>query len=261
MIGEKKIVCVIPARLRSTRFPKKILADLGGRPLIEWAWRGALRVPFFDEVLIAVDDEETVEVVRRFGGKWKMTSVDCPRGTDRLAEICAKGEIQGDIWVNWQADEPFLSVRAMRDLLQSCSIPGIDVWTLKMQMKEDENFSDPNICKVVCDARDRALYFSRSPIPYRTGSSKEPMYRHIGLYAYTSQALLAIGAMPSSGIEEAESLEQLRFLYRGMVIQVHETQEISFGIDVKEHLVQAEEYVQKCSLQGLLIENIPFVGV
>jgi 3-deoxy-manno-octulosonate cytidylyltransferase (CMP-KDO synthetase) len=244
MIGSKKIVCVIPARLRSSRFPKKIIASLSGKPLLWWAWKAALRVPFFDEVVIAVDAEETVEVIKGFGGKWIMTSVDCLRGVDRLVEIQKKGLLQADIWVNWQADEPFLSFQIIKDLLQSCASSEAEIWTLKTKIEEASQIKDPNICKVVCDINDYALYFSRSPIPYSQREIDSSIFRHIGLYAYSNSAL--------------ESLEQLRFLFHGLKIQVHDTEELSIGIDLPEHLTFAEEYLKKQDLLGLLIENIPF---
>ena len=258
MIENKKVVCVIPARLRSSRFPKKILSSLSGKPLIQWAWEGALRIPFFDEVVIAIDSEETAKVVESFHGKWIMTSEACSRGVERLVEIQQKRLLQGDIWVNWQADEPFLSTQVIKDLLQSCSFSEAGIWTLKTKMKEDDRVQDPNICKVVCDVNGHALYFSRSPIPYEQEKAKGSIFRHIGLYAYSNAALEKISTMSSCEIEEAESLEQLRFLYHGLKIQVHETKELSIGIDLPEHLAEAEEYLKKQKLLGLLIENIPF---
>lgn len=258
MIEDKKIICVIPARLDSSRFPKKILSILSGKPLLQWAWEGALRIPFFDEVIIAIDAEETALVIESFGGKWMMTSKDCSRGTERLVEIQKKGLIQGDIWVNWQADEPFLSIKLIKDLLQTCSSSESEVWTLKTKLENEDEIRDPNICKVVCDVKGQALYFSRSPIPYRRERIEGVMYRHVGLYAYSTAALEKIGKMPSCEIEEAESLEQLRFLFHGLKMQVHETEEVSIGIDLPEHLAEAEEYLKKQKLLGLLIENIPF---
>ncbi|MBS0626794.1 MAG: 3-deoxy-manno-octulosonate cytidylyltransferase, partial [Verrucomicrobia bacterium] len=253
MIENKKIVCVIPARLRSSRFPKKIIAALSGKPLLWWAWKAALRIPFFDDVVIAVDAEETVEVIKSFGGKWIMTSESCLRGVDRLVEIQKNGLLQADIWVNWQADEPFLSFQIIKDLLQSCASSEAEIWTLKTKIEEANQIKDPNICKVVCDINDYALYFSRSPIPYNQQKIDSPMFRHIGLYAYSNSALEKISTMFPCEIEEIESLEQLRFLFHGLKIQVHETEEVSIGIDLPEHLVSAEEYVKKQDLLGLLI--------
>jgi len=257
MKGQKKIVCVIPARLQSSRFPRKILAPLSGKPLLRWAWEGALRVPFFDEVVIAVDSEETALVVKSFGGNWIMTDIRCLTGTERLAEIQKKELLTGDIWVNWQADEPFLSVRLIEDLLQSSENSDIDVWTLKTKIKPEENPQNPNICKVVCDLRGKALYFSRSVIPYSREGGASHVFKHLGLYAYSNEALKKIQTMELCPIEKAESLEQLRFLFNGLKIQVHETEEISMGIDLEEHLIEAEAYVKNRALLGLLIENIP----
>jgi len=258
VLGEKKVVCVIPARLHSSRFPKKILASLSGKPLLQWAWEGALSIPFFDEVVIAIDDDETASVVEQFGGKWVMTAKDCARGTERLAEIQKRNILKGDIWVNWQADEPFLSFQIIKDLLQDCLTSQADVWTLKIKIKEEKELQNPNVCKVVCDVKGQALYFSRSPIPYRQEKQEIDLYRHVGLYAYSNEALKEIESLPSCDIEEAESLEQLRFLFYGLKIQVHETQCISLGVDRPEDLVAAEEYLKKQRLLGLLIDNIAF---
>jgi 3-deoxy-manno-octulosonate cytidylyltransferase (CMP-KDO synthetase) len=244
MINGKKIVCVIPARLESTRFPRKILAPLGGQPLLKWAWDAALRVSFIDEVFFAIDSEETARVIEAFDGKYFMTSLHCLRGTDRLVELHQKGLIQGDIWINWQADEPFISEKMLQDLLSSSSESLADVWTLKVALPE-QNVQDPSLCKVVCDEEGFALYFSRSPIPYyREDLQIERKYfRHVGMYAYSDEALRKIAYMKPSDIECAESLEQLRFLSYGLKIQVNETDEETVGVDFPEHLALAEEYI------------------
>lgn len=250
MIGNKKIACVIPARLNASRFPRKLLSILSGKPLLQWAWEGACRVPFFDEVVVAGDSEELGRVIESCGGRYISTSVTCANGTERLVELYARGEVQADVWVNWQGDEPFLSSLALQDLLQSCEDPGVDVWTLKVPITDERKLEDPSCCKVVCDSRGRALYFSRSPIPYvREGKRVHKAFQHVGLYAYASKALAKIATFSSCDLEQAEQLEQLRFLYHGLSIQVHETEDVAFGIDKPEHLVLAEEYVQK---QGLL---------
>ena len=261
MIGKKKIVCVIPARLHSVRFPKKLLALLSGKPLIKWAWEGAMSIPFFDEVVIAVDSEELAFAVEGFGGKYHRTSVECQNGTARLVELQQRGLLEGDIWVNWQGDEPFLSKQVLIDLLQSCEEEQTDVWTLKERIFEKEKIQDPTICKVVCDAQGRALYFSRSPIPYaRNYLGEVPFFRHIGLYAYSSLAIKKISSMPACPLELAESLEQLRFLFHGLKIQVHETKETTIGIDLQEHLILAEEHLRNLGklkkIKGILMEGV-----
>ena len=252
MIEDKKVVCVIPARLQSSRFPRKILALLGEKPLIQWVWEAAIKISFFDEVVFAVDSEETARIIEGFGGRFYLTSIDCESGTDRLAELQKKGIIQGDIWVNWQADEPFITEKILRDLLFSSRNELADIWTLKTRILHDEQIKDPNSPKVVCDVHGFALYFSRSPIPYyRNLQDSQPKYfKHIGLYAYSNEALKKISEMPECELAQAESLEQLRFLSYGLKIQVNETSEETIGIDLPEHLVTADLHIRKkiCSL-------------
>jgi 3-deoxy-manno-octulosonate cytidylyltransferase (CMP-KDO synthetase) len=174
-------------------------------------------------------------------------------GTDRLVELKKRNMVEGDVWVNWQADEPFISERIIMDLLQSCEKDGADIWTLKKRFQDANKAAAPDICKVVCDEDDFALYFSRCPIPfYRTGKEKI-YYKHIGLYAYSDKALEEISCLSPCEIELAESLEQLRFLFYGMKIKVHETQEETIGIDVPEHLVKAQEFLKNEQNKGKII--------
>ena len=231
MIGMKRIVCVIPARLKSTRFPRKILADLAGKPLIQRVFEAAKRCPHFERIVVAVDDDETKAVVEGFGGEAIMTSVDCLAGTDRLIELLKGGLIEGDIFVNWQGDGPFITPQMITDLLRGKA----DVWTLKQEMVDSDEIASPHNVKVVCNRRSEALYFSRSPIPYESNQ----YFKHIGLYAYTEEALLTIAEMDESPLEEAESLEQLRFLDYGLKIRVNETDENSLEIDTRDHLLAA----------------------
>ncbi len=255
MIESKKVVCVIPARLASSRFPRKILALLGEKPLIQWVWEAALKISFFDEVVFAIDSEETALVIDSFGGKYHMTSVDCEVGTDRLIELQKRGLVQGDIWVNWQADEPFISEKMLEDLLVSSRNDLADVWTLKSRITDEAQIGDPNSPKVVCDAQGFALYFSRSPIPcYRNSEAEDKEYfKHIGLYAYSQEALELISLMPACSLARAESLEQLRFLSHGLKIQVNETAEETIGIDLPQHLAAAEQHLRKSLCRESLI--------
>lgn len=159
MIGLKKIVCIIPARLQSTRFPKKMLKTLYGKPLLQWVWDQANRVEVFDHVAFAVDAPETADLIRSFGGRYYMTSVTCPSGTDRLVEICNQKTLDADIWVNWQGDEPFITETMIDELLQNCHEESIDVWTLKKKITHPEEIQSSHIAKVVCDHRNCALFF------------------------------------------------------------------------------------------------------
>ena len=235
-----KIVCVIPGRLGSKRFPRKMLAVLGDKPLIQWAWEGAMNTPLFDEVVVAVDSEELKGVVEGFGGRSILTAPSCSNGTERLLELYQRKELTGDIWVNWQGDEPFITGDVIKTLLQTCSEEGQEIWTLKKKISEVEQIASPHVVKVVTDGQGRALYFSRSPIPY---GERDLIFQHVGLYAYAASALEKMGSLAPAPLERAENLEQLRFLYHGLSIQVHETDKKIFGIDTEEELEIAQQFV------------------
>lgn len=235
----RKIACVIPARLKSTRFPRKILASLHDKPLIQWVWEAAKSVPFFNSVTIAVDAEETAEVARSFGAHTVMTKESCPSGTMRLGELLQRKEIDADVFVCWQGDEPFLHQQMIGELLQTAQSDISDVWTLKKKIIKSEDILSPHVCKVVTDQDGYALYFSRSPIPFHRDITETIHYKHIGIYAYTKDALSRLIELPTSHLAEAEQLEQLNFLYHGLKVRVHETSHEGFGIDIPEHLETA----------------------
>jgi 3-deoxy-manno-octulosonate cytidylyltransferase (CMP-KDO synthetase) len=243
-VGLLRIICIIPARLHSTRFPKKILALLQEKPLIQWVWEKACSMPFFNQVVIALDAEETKKVVQSFGADYVMTSQECQTGTDRLIEVVQNSSIQADVWVNWQADEPFVNEQMIKDLLQSTQLSDSDIWTLKKKIGNPLDVLSPHITKVVCNYTGHALYFSRSAIPYyRDQDSFQLHYQHVGLYAFSQAALEKISQLDPCLIEQAEKLEQLRFLFHSLRIRVHETLESSLGIDLPEHLLEAEKYL------------------
>lgn len=231
------ILCVIPARLGSTRFPRKVLAPIHGKPLIQWVYEAAKNVSCFREVILAVDAEETRRVAESFGARVLMTSIECRSGTDRLIELVLRGELKADVFVNWQGDEPLVHPVLIDQLLQTAGQDGCSIWTL---CKQIEDASSPHAVKVVRTHANEALYFSRSPIPYYHEGQKKIYYKHIGLYAYTMEALKTIATLPPSTLEEAERLEQLRFLQGGLKIKVHETDHEIFGIDTPEHLESAK---------------------
>ncbi len=235
----KKIACIIPARLKSTRFPRKILSLLHNKPLIQWVWEAAISVRHFDSVTIAVDAEETANVVKSFGGSSIMTEESCPSGTMRLCELLHRKKIDADVLVCWQGDEPFLHEEIIGDLLQSAHSDAADVWTLKKRIVNPEDILSPHVAKVVTDQNGYALYFSRSPIPYHRDLQDTVFYKHIGIYAYTKKALESLIHQPTPYLAEAEQLEQLNFLYHGLKVRVHETSHEGFGIDIPEHLEKA----------------------
>jgi len=250
MYKGKRIACVIPARLASHRFPEKMLKTIQGRPLLQWVWEAASDVSLFDEVVFAVDDQRLLECVTAFGGRGVLTSVACQCGTDRLVELCKREAIDADIWVNWQGDEPFVKPLMITDLLSSIEQPDQDVWTLKTRITTSLDITNRNIAKIVTSSTGRLLYTSRAPIPcVRDVQDLAKLvadglyYKHVGLYAFTSAALLAIGAMPPGHLEEKEKLEMIRWLEHGLAVTVHPTAVEVFGIDTPEDLARAERFV------------------
>ncbi|MFA6527278.1 MAG: 3-deoxy-manno-octulosonate cytidylyltransferase [Candidatus Babeliales bacterium] len=247
METKQKIVCVIPARLASTRFPEKMLVYLAGKPLLQRVWDAALATEMFDDVVIAGDDRKIFNLVTGFGGKYVATSPVCASGTDRLIEVMKQGGVTGDIWVNWQGDEPFISKDMIEALLQSIDDPNDDMWTLKKRITIAANITAPNIAKVVCDVRGYAMYFSRSQIPFvRDNADLDALlnmgiyYKHVGIYAYRPATLERIAGTKQTVYEEAEKLEQLRFLHYGVSIRIHETNKEVVGIDTPNDLAVAE---------------------
>jgi 3-deoxy-manno-octulosonate cytidylyltransferase (CMP-KDO synthetase) len=260
MYRNKTIACVIPARLASTRFPQKMLSVLAGRPLLAWVWQAATSVPFFDDVCFAVDTPELAAVVESFGGRWEMTSITCPCGTDRLVELAARGKVKADVLVNWQGDEPFITLPMIEELLQGVDNSGADVWTLKKRITDPADITSRKLAKVVTDARGRALYFSRAPIPCFRDTphidyqlAQHIYYKHVGLYAFTPHALSIFGAAGQGVLEDIEKLEMLRFLEQGLAVQVFNTSYEVFGIDFPEDLARAEAILTQ--LPASLIDN------
>jgi 3-deoxy-manno-octulosonate cytidylyltransferase (CMP-KDO synthetase) len=248
MIGSKRVVCIIPARLESTRFPRKMLVTIKDKPLLQWVWEAAQRVSLFDLVVFAVDSSETASLIEKFGGRSFMTSLSCPSGTDRLVELQNRGLVEGDIWVNWQGDEPLIHEALIHDLLQTSLTESSDVWSLCKKIDRVEEISTPHVAKVIRDAQGFALYFSRSVIPHYRDLRPEDekvYYKHVGLYAFTTEALQKIHKLSSCHVEEAEQLEQLRFLYYGLRMRLHETVHDVFGIDLPEHLTRVESLLSK----------------
>lgn len=250
----RKITCVIPARLSSQRFPEKILTNLLDKPLLQWTFDSASKVEIFDKVVFAIDSKKTASLLKTFNAPYIMTSSNCVSGTHRVIEVMQSGKIQSDIWVNWQADEPLIKPEMINELLNGDA----DIWTLKKEITSFVEINNPNIVKVVCDAKDNAMYFSRNPIPfyrsnkdlsckdqsYKDQSCKDRKYfKHIGLYAFTTKSLNLISKMPACYLEDAEMLEQLRFLYYGLSIKTHETKHEVFGIDTVEDLINIEKMV------------------
>ena len=183
-----------------------------------------------------------------------MTSQNCLNGTERLIEAAHHlKHDEPDVWVNWQGDEPFFKQSIIEDLLQSINNPSQELWTLKKKIINPDEVASRHFAKVVCDNKNNALYFSRSPIPcYRDTNDFEKMnyYKHVGIYAYRPSALAKIAASEPTYFETAEQLEQLRFLAAGIKVSVHETTFDSFGIDLPEHQKKAEEFILQNRLKA-----------
>lgn len=233
----KRALGVIPARYASTRFPGKILASLGGKPLVEQVWRRVVGARRLDGVIVATDDERVAQVCRGFGAEVKMTSPAHSSGTDRVAEVAESFREPFDVVVNVQGDEPFVTPASLDRLVAVFDGEDPpDVATLVEPLRDVEDLFDPNHAKVVTTLDARALYFSRSPIPYHRGSATrlpedfrsalsarpgglEGYWKHQGIYAYRSHVLSALTRVPPSPLERDEGLEQLRALQAGFTIR------------------------------------------
>ena len=181
-----------------------------------------------------------------------MTSPLHPSGTDRLAEVAKKSGIQADIWVNWQGDEPFIAEKMVLDLLGNGQDTSAQIWTLKQRITDPHEITSPQFAKVVCDPNNYALYFSRSAIPFYRENDQEKIYfKHIGMYAFTSEALFKIAAISASFLENAEKLEQLRWLEHRLLVKINETDQLAFGIDFPHDIQKAEALLEKIGRNGL----------
>jgi 3-deoxy-manno-octulosonate cytidylyltransferase (CMP-KDO synthetase) len=236
-----EIIAVIPARFASTRLPGKPLLSETGRPLIQHVVEAARRAKSLHRIIVATDDPRIADVVAGFGGEPMMTRADHATGTDRVAEVAARIE-QAGIIVNVQGDEPEIAgstIDRLVSLLQSDR--DAPMATLATPIRDPAVYRDPSCVKVVCSRRDRALYFSRSPIPFHRDGLPDPAaastpvaHLHLGLYAYRREFLLSISSLPRSPLEAAEKLEQLRVLEAGHPIAIGIVDEPCIGIDTPE---------------------------
>lgn len=230
-----EVLAVIPARWASSRFPGKPLADLLGKPMIQRVVEQVRRASRIDEVLVATDDPRILEAVQGFGGQAMLTRPDHRTGTDRMAEVAERHPAR--LYVNVQGDEPLIDPRgldALVDWMQTHD-PGADVGTLCFPISAREA-GDPNRVKVVRTASGRALYFSRSPIPFPRDERAARYFQHVGVYAFRAEVLRAFPTLSSPELERAESLEQLRLMHAGYTIQVLEAGRAAPGVDTPEDL-------------------------
>jgi 3-deoxy-manno-octulosonate cytidylyltransferase (CMP-KDO synthetase) len=244
-----KAIGIIPARYASTRFPGKPLVDIAGKTMIQRVYEQALKAKSLSKVVVATDDERIAGEVKRFGGEFAFTASHHQSGTDRCAEVIE--QLPGfDIVINIQGDEPFIEP-AQIDLLASCfTADQVELATLIKPIQSQESIYNPNSPKVVIDLNGRAMYFSRSPIPFIRNSEpgvwaeKHQFYKHIGIYGYRTAALKAITQLPPSSLEIAESLEQLRWIENGFYIQTKVTDLETIAIDTPEDLLKLNKLLK-----------------
>lgn len=226
-------IAVIPARLASTRLPRKMLREIAGKPLIGVVYEAVRSSPLLADVIIATDSDEILRVCQEHGWKAQITSAKHRSGTERVYEIAMRHD--AEVYINVQGDEPMVRPEHFEALLRVMHDPETQVGTLKTPAGE-EDIENPNAVKVVTDAHGRALYFSRATIPFDRDRVGPRYFKHLGIYAYRRPALERFIALPESSLEKSERLEQLRFLENGIPIYVAETPHDSVGVDTEEDL-------------------------
>jgi 3-deoxy-manno-octulosonate cytidylyltransferase (CMP-KDO synthetase) len=238
------ILGVIPARLNSTRLPGKVLREICGRPMLQHVFARARRSELLRDLVVATDSREVFDYCARAGIRALMTASSHRSGTDRVYEVTRT--MPADIYVNIQGDEPMIRPEHLSALLRPFFEDGsVQVTTLKTPISLEEA-RDPNCVKVVTDQSGTALYFSRSAIPYKRDQATVATYfKHLGIYAYSQAALDRFHHLPQSELEQAERLEQLRFLEHGIPIYVAETPHNTIGVDTEEDLMRVERYFQQ----------------
>jgi 3-deoxy-manno-octulosonate cytidylyltransferase (CMP-KDO synthetase) len=237
----KNWLIVIPARLGSTRLPRKPLADLAGKPLIVRVFERVAELERAGaQVVVATDSAEIMTECRKHKVRCEMTREDHPSGTDRVNEVASRHETK--FILNIQGDEPFIEISDLEHLAIVMERANLPMGTLAVASTDHTAFTNPNVVKVVTDSTGRALYFSRAQIPYsRTGRESRPFLRHIGVYAFEKTALAKFCSLRKGNLEETESLEQLRALENGIPIHVAEAKHLTIGIDTPEDLREARE--------------------
>ncbi|MEI6455168.1 MAG: 3-deoxy-manno-octulosonate cytidylyltransferase [bacterium] len=242
-----KILGIIPARYESTRFPGKPLVVIDGKTMIRRVYEQSVSCPLLDKVIIATDDTVIENHVTSFGGNVMMTKKQHKSGTERCSEVAAMLERKGegfDVIINIQGDEPFIDPGQITQVCECFTNPEVRIATLVKRIKTESEVADPNVVKVVFDKDHRALYFSRSAIPYNRGkehgswTGASAYYRHVGIYGYRTGVLQEIVRLDPSPLEEAESLEQLRWLGHGIAVHVGETEFESVSIDTPADLLK-----------------------
>ncbi|MSP18683.1 MAG: 3-deoxy-manno-octulosonate cytidylyltransferase [Bdellovibrionales bacterium] len=241
MVKAAQVIGIIPARAHSTRFPFKILFPILGKPMIQYVWELARRSTSLTEVIIATDHIEIFNAVKSFGGRVVMTPSELASGSDRVAFVAK--DHAADIIVNLQGDEPLLNPIFIDSLVKSLMIdPESEISTLAVRKTDPQELANPNCVKVVFDSKNKALYFSRSPL---VSHNSGEFFKHIGIYAYRRDTLLKFCQLPIGTLEQVERLEQLRALENGMGIQVCVVDQDTLAVDVPEDIIKVEDILKK----------------
>lgn len=240
-----KIIGVIPARYKSSRFPGKPLTDICGKPMIWWVYEQAKKVPEFDEIYIATDDERIKQTCIDYNMNIIMTSDKHETGSDRVAEVAEK--VSGDLFVNIQGDEPVIHPEMIRQVI-SIFLEDSSVYfgSLKKEITDSEEINAVSTVKVVTDQNGDAMYFSRSVIPSNVKDGNlARVFRHVGIYAYKQDFLAEFAGMTQTELELGEGIEPLRAMERGYKMRLKETQYSSVGVDLPEHIALVEEIIKE----------------
>jgi 3-deoxy-manno-octulosonate cytidylyltransferase (CMP-KDO synthetase) len=241
-----KIIAMIPARYQASRFPGKLMKDLGGKPVILRTYEAALKTNLFDEVYIVTDSQIILNSIEKVGGKVIMSRKEHECGSDRIAE--AVEDLDADIVVNVQGDEPFIddkSLSKLIDVFKCDTNQEVDLASLKVQITNNDDIQNPNNVKVITDVNNMAIYFSRSIIPFhRDTDINVKYYKHKGVYAFRKQALIDFYNTPITPLEAAEKIEAIRYQEMGKKIKMVETDVESVGIDTPEDLEKAINYLK-----------------
>ncbi|SFT85263.1 3-deoxy-manno-octulosonate cytidylyltransferase (CMP-KDO synthetase) [Lishizhenia tianjinensis] len=243
-----KVLGVIPSRYGSSRFPGKPLIDIKGKSMIQRVYEGAKQSSLLDELVVATDDQRIVDEVEAFGGKVMLTAAHHPSGTDRCAEV-AEQYADYDVVINIQGDEPLVNPKQLDALLAVFKDSKVEIATLATRNISEEDVQNPNRIKLVCNAEQEALYFSRSAIPNQHHAKQSalenfPFFKHIGLYAYKTEVLMKLTQLEPSLLEQVESLEQLRWMYYGYKIKVVETDLETPNIDTPDDLEKVLQFLE-----------------
>ena len=242
-----KVVAMIPARYASSRFPGKLLENLCDKPVLLRTYEAINNMKIFDEIHIVTDSDKIEETLLPYNISILKSKEEHECGSDRLAEVA--DQIEADIIINVQGDEPFTNgedLSSLIDLFKNDRDKQIDLASLMMPINQSKAIQNPNNVKVIVDRNDRALYFSRSPIPYlRNTVNQLQYYKHIGIYAFRKQALIDFYYSPKGILEQAEAIECIRHLENGKTIQMIKTDSPGIGIDTPEDLEEAEKLWQK----------------